>query len=131
MTLLQDNYFKQIEQQSEVVERLTKSLAVAEDDRVSLIAELERTKKHLSMEVGYRQKYEEEVREKSALKQQKVVLEKELEQFVTEKTLSHSESSRQLVDRNDALKLANEKLSELNRKLREKEQKVLELQTFL
>ena len=114
-----------------MVERLTKSLAVAEDDRVSLIAELERTKKHLSMEVGYRQKYEEEVREKSALKQQKVVLEKELEQFVTEKTLSHSESSRKLVDRNDALKLANEKLSELNRKLREKEQKVLELQTFL
>lgn len=109
------------------IDKLNKNIAVNEYDKISVLEEVERLKNQLMSEGLYKGRYEDCLKEKNILVQQKTALEMELEDERKEKTTSLGTLSKQHNDANTQARSLGQQLSDCQKKLKEKELKINEL----
>ena len=108
---------------------LRKTLGLQEIEIASFKEELDRLRKQVSSGSTIKAKLEEESREKNALIQKHLSLQKTLDEELEESRNSAKGYLRQLEEKADLLHSHNDKSTDLQRRLKEKESKVVEMET--
>lgn len=112
---------QELQQQIANIEKLNKDLTSTEYDRISLMEEVERLKNQLISEGLYKSRYEECLKEKNQLAQQKASLEKELADEMREKTESVTSLTKQNSEVNVQARSLAQQLADCQKRLKERE----------